>query len=302
VTEGIDVSVHELVALKRLMQRQHEPILARAQQPGQRVSKLRGRGMDFSETRHYQAGDEIRYMDWRVTARTGSPHVKLYQQERERPVILLADFNPSLFFGTRVALKSVVVAKVAALIAWRAIKAGDRVGALLFASNNHHQELIPRSRDKGILPLLSSLSEFSQLHRQTEAATPLSQALIRLRRVAKPGSLITIISDFYHLDDVCERHLKRLRQHNDIVFYAVVDPLEQTLPEKGLYGISDGEHQLVLDTALPEVIKAFRQQHQQREKRLAQICQATQIDCYTIRSDAEYAHIINQSLQGRRYG
>lgn len=301
MTTGITASIPELVSLKQLMQRQHEPVLARAQQPGHRTSRLRGRGMDFAETRHYQPGDEIRHMDWRVTARTGAPHVKVYQQERERPVILLADFNPSLFFGTRVALKSVVVAKVAALAAWRAVKAGDRVGALLFSSDRH-QELPPRSRDKGILPLLSKLSEFSELQEQTAQPTLLSDALIRLRRVVKPGSLIIVISDFYQLDDACERHLKRLRQHNDIIFFAITDPIEQKIPLKGRFGVSDGKDRLVLDTSQNSIQKAFRQQQLQRAQRLQHICQATQIACHTIRSDDDYAFIINQNLNGRRYG
>lgn len=298
---GITASIPELVSLKQRMHRQHERVLARAQQPGHRNSRLRGRGMDFAETRYYQPGDEIRHMDWRVTARTGEPHVKVYQQERERPVILLADFNPSLFFGTRVALKSVVVAKVAALVAWRAVKVGDRVGALLFSSEKH-QELPPRSREKGILPLLSKLSEFSELHNQSSPPMPLSEGLIRLRRVVKPGSLIIVISDFYQIDSASERHLKRLRQHNDIIFYAITDPIEQVIPQKGRYGMSDGKQRLVLDTGQNTAQKAFRQQQLQREKRLQDICQSTQIACHTIRSDDDYALVINQSLNGRRYG
>jgi uncharacterized protein (DUF58 family) len=301
VSTGITASIPELVSLKQRMQRQHEPILARAQQPGHRVSRLRGRGMDFAETRHYQPGDEIRHMDWRVTARTGEPHVKVYQQERERPVIILADFNPSLFFGTRVCLKSVVVAKVAALVAWRAVKAGDRVGALLFSSDTH-QELQPRSRDKGILPLLSKLSEFSEFQNQVAPPMLLSDALIRLRRVVRPGSLIIVISDFYQLDEASERHLKRLRQHNDIIFYAITDPIEQAIPQKGRYGMSDGTHRIVLDTSQNAAQKAFRQLQLQRLERLNSICQSTQIACHTIRSDDDYALIINQSLNGRRYG
>ena len=301
MTTGITASIQELVSLKQRMLRQHERILARAHQPGHRISRLRGRGMDFAETRHYQPGDEIRHMDWRVTARTGEPHVKVYQQERERPVIVLADFNPSLYFGTRVALKSVVVAKVAALIAWRAVKDGDRVGALLFSSDRH-QEIPPRSRDKGILPLLSNLSEFSELTKQTASPTPLSEALIRLRRVVKPGSLITVISDFYQLDSASERHLKRLRQHNDIIFYAITDPIEQAMPEKGCYGISDGQHRMMLDVGQNAAQKAFRQQQIERAERLHYICQSTQIAYHTIRTDDDYARTILQSLNGRMYG
>lgn len=298
---GITATIPELVNLKQRMRRQFEPVLARAQQPGHRNSRLRGRGMDFAETRHYQPGDEIRHMDWRVTARTGEPHVKIYQQERERPVILIVDFNASLFFGTRVALKSVVAAKVAALAAWRAVEAGDRVGALLFSSNQHH-ELPPRARDKGILPLLSKLSEFTELSEQRGEPTYLSDALIRVRRVAKPGSLIIVVSDFYHIDDTCERHVRRLRQHNDLIFYAITDPIEQSIPESGRYGISDGQRKVVFDTSQAPMREAFYRQQKLRKQQLQQLCQSCQIACHTIRSDDDYALIINQSLNGRRYG
>lgn len=92
---------------------------------------FRGRGMDFSEARNYQAGDEIRHMEWRVTARTGKPHVKVYEEERERPLVLLVDYSPSMFFGTHVAFKSHTATRLAALFTWYAEATGDRVGGVL---------------------------------------------------------------------------------------------------------------------------------------------------------------------------
>ena len=137
MTYGVTAELNELIALQRYAQIGHYRPKGRSLRAGQHLSKLRGRGMDFAEVRHYQAGDEIRHMEWRVTARTGRPHVKLYQEERERPVIILADFSPSMYFGTRLAFKSVVAARLAALLAWTVVKQGDRVGGLLFSAFKH---------------------------------------------------------------------------------------------------------------------------------------------------------------------
>ncbi len=112
MTKGVTAELSELIALQRYAQKAHYyPVGRAAKGSGHHLSKLRGRGMDFSEVRNYQAGDEIRHMEWRVTARTGKPHIKLYQEERERPVVLVIDFNPSMYFGTRLAFKSVVAAQ-----------------------------------------------------------------------------------------------------------------------------------------------------------------------------------------------
>ncbi len=134
MTDGVSVELNELIALQRYARRVNYKPLYSAVQAGNHLSKLRGRGMDFAEVRNYQAGDEIRHMEWRVTARTGRPHVKIYQEERERPVVILTDFNPSMYFGTRIAFKSVVAARMAAMIIWTAVKQGDRVGGLFFFS------------------------------------------------------------------------------------------------------------------------------------------------------------------------
>lgn len=142
MTEGVTVQLDELIALRRYAQRVHYKPTGSAIRAGNHLSKLRGRGMDFAEARNYQAGDEIRHMEWRVTARTGRPHVKLYQEERERPVVILSDFNPSMFFGTRLAFKSVIAARLAAMLAWTAIKQGDRVGGLFFQQKNIMNSLL----------------------------------------------------------------------------------------------------------------------------------------------------------------
>jgi uncharacterized protein (DUF58 family) len=153
---NVQVSTADLIGLRR----RAEGLRLTAREPTRSVlagghrSPFRGRGMDYQESRHYQPGDDIRNMDWRITARAGRPHVKVYEEERERPVIVLVDLSPSMFFGTRGAFKSVAAARVAALVGWAAIARGDRIGALLFGSSLP----VPASRNASPSPGTSSLA------------------------------------------------------------------------------------------------------------------------------------------------
>ena len=212
------------------------------------ASRFRGRGMDYLESRSYQQGDDIRNMDWRVTARACEPHVKLFQEERERPVVVMVDLNPTMFFGTRGAYKSVIAARAAALIGWAAVANGDRIGALLF--NGGHEELQPCGRRRGVLRLIRKLvSATEPVARMKAEQHPdrLNEALPRLRRVARPGSLIFVLSDFYAMDDTSGKHLQYLRRHNDVLAVQIVDALELAPPPPGLYGVTDGVNTGILD-------------------------------------------------------
>jgi uncharacterized protein (DUF58 family) len=187
-------------------------------------------------------------MEWRSTARTGRPHIKLYQEERERPVVLFVDFNPSMHFGTQGAFKSVLAAKLAALLGWIAISEGDRVGRFLY-SGIQQDARMPESRHKGVLPLLQSLSDYtaSQHYAPDVTPTPLNQALLNLKTVLKPGSLLILISDFYSLNEASEPLLRRIKKHNDIIAYHIIDPIELTAPKAGLYPITNGTQTSYLD-------------------------------------------------------
>lgn len=240
---------------------------ARAQLAGGHASRFRGRGMDYQESRIYQPGDDIRSMDWRVTARTGRPHTKLYQEERERPVVLCVDLNPGMFFASRGALKSVVAARAASLIAWAAAAHGDRIGALLF--NGDHHELPPRGGKHGVLRLIRQLvAQSDPLKNLQQPPHPdgLNAALARLRRISRPGSLIFLLSDFYGIDEETGKHLMRLRQHNDVIALQILDALELAPPPPARYGVSDGQHTGILDTrsatARQTYVDFFAQHHQ----------------------------------------
>ena len=216
---------------------------------GAHHSRFRGRGMDYLESRCYQPGDDIRNMDWRVTARTGTPHTKIYHEERERPVVVVVDLGPTMFFGTRNCLKSVQASRAAAMLGWATVSQGDRIGALIF--NGKHQELQPSGGQRGVLRLIRHLHESGDPVKGLATISHdngLNHALKRLHRVARPGSLIFLISDFYNVDDDTDRLLMKLRQHNDLVALQISDPLELAPPPSGRYGITDGTHNGWLDS------------------------------------------------------
>jgi len=228
---------------------------------GAHMSRFRGRGMDYLESRGYQPGDDIRSMDWRVTARSGRAHIKVYQEERERPIVIMLDLGPGMFFATRGAFKSVIAAHAAALIGWAAVQQGDRIGALLF--NGGHHELRPLGGSRGALRLIRTLVEMTDPERapgdpgERAHGPHLDDALMRLRRVARPGSLVFLLSDFYGCGTDTRRHLQSLRKHNDVIALQIVDPVELEPPPPGHYAISDGRRMGLLDTRSPTRRRAY---------------------------------------------
>ena len=257
--DGIHLSASELIALKprcnALSLPAHSP--AASSLAGAYRSRFRGRGVDYVESRHYLPGDDIRNMDWRVTARTGRAHTKIFQEERERPVLVVVDASPSLYFGTRKRLKSVAAGQMAASVAWAAVRRGDRIGAFLFTSDDH-RELRPTGGRRGAMRVIQGLVEWLNPETAHEGHKPLSVSLERVRHAVRPGSLVIIISDFFNLDEQCHRHLSRLRQHNDVIGCQVMDPAEQHLPV-GRFPISDGENSAMLDTHLELPRRQFNQ-------------------------------------------
>lgn len=301
--DGVCVTLSELISIQRFANKVQYPPEGYALRPGQHKSKLRGRGIDFSEARNYQAGDEIRHMEWRVTARTGRPHVKVYHEERERPIVIFVDFNPSMYFGTQVAFKSVVASRLAALLAWTAAKQGDRVGSFLFSNDKHH-EFVPRSRQTGVLPILSKICQYSADYKQKNFKTSreFSHALRRMRRVAKPGSVIVLISDFYNIDENTERHLNNLRSHNDILAYHICDPLELLPPKPGQYAISNGEKDLLLDTSLDSIRFDYQFLFEERIHKVQNLLKRLQIQCVQVTAEQDLPLLVRQTFPRRGHG
>ena len=203
---------------------------------GNYLSRSKGRGMEFDEVRHYQHGDDIRAIDWRVTARTGKTHTKLYREEIERPVLVATDLSSSMLFGSKLLCKSVQACHIAALVAWHAKGRGDRIGGMVF-NETTHLECKPRARKQGVLQYLHQLEA---LHGQslTEQATLADHDFIsafaencqRLRQLAKPGSLVYLITDGHAISNESVRHLSQLSRHCELIVCLVADPLEIALP------------------------------------------------------------------------
>jgi uncharacterized protein (DUF58 family) len=230
------VDLAELVALRA---RAGKPVAhaAKVRTPpaGGHVSALRGRGMDYAESRIYQAGDDARNIDWRRTARSGKWHTKLFQAEREHSLLLVVDTNPTMRFGTRTRFKSVAAARAAAWLAWTCVRGGDRVGALAFG--RQRAAVDPQPGTRGALAVLGALARW-------DGRTPpvhegdgevLSTALLRARRMVTTGSQLWLLSDGWCTDDSAAHALVRLKRHADVRVVIVADALEHALAPAGDY-------------------------------------------------------------------
>ena len=212
------------------------------QMSGGYVSKHKGRGMEFDEARHYQAGDDIRAIDWRVTARTGKAHTKVFREERERPVFVLCDVSASMQFGSSLQLKSVLAGHLTAFLAWQAKHRGDRVGGVVFNSIEHH-EIKPANRTTTLLHLLQQTCQLQQTQplQIDPNRNALADSLKRLVYLAKPGSQINLISDFHHIDNVTKGLLQQLRRRCEVRCFVIRDPFESTtLAEPIQLTVTDG--------------------------------------------------------------
>ncbi|MDH3997637.1 MAG: DUF58 domain-containing protein [Desulfuromonadales bacterium] len=272
----VRLDMDELIALRRLVGAfSLNPRQIRSGQGGCYQSRIRGRGMEFAEVRAYLPGDDVRNIDWRVTARRGKPHTKLFQEERERPVLLALDYRRPMFFATRGCFKAVQASKLAALLAWRALAQGDRIGAFLF-SEERHCELRPQLGKAGVLSLLRQMvadpAWQRPLHHPFEPQQRLAQTLMRLRRVAKPGSLVLILSDFAQWDEMVSKQLSLLSRSNDVGLVFCYDPLEAELPPAGSYRVSDGASDLTLSTLDRAGRADYQQRFLQHRQQIEQFC------------------------------
>lgn len=312
---GIVASVAELVARRGDAARLDATPRGRVrtQHAGAYASAFRGRGMEFDETRAYQAGDDVRAIDWRVTARTGRVHTKLFHEERERPVLLLVDQRPHMRFGTRDAFKSVVAARAAATVAWAARDRGDRVGGLIVGDGPLRRALHAPQRSRArLLHFLSALSDATASHRRAgtgsepaaleprAAALPphrLADALALLARTSRPGTLLWIISDFADLDDEATRQLSRLARRCQVACVLVHDALETALPSSDAYRVSDGSRVLELPTGSRRWRDAYAARFAARRDTLETLCRARGMGFVAIRTGDDVAALLRGGVR-----
>ena len=250
---GVYVTLDELTALR--FKGQGFDFLPR--QPvhsvlsGRHSSRMRGRGLNFEEIRGYLPGDDPRTIDWKITARTREPHVRVYTEERDRPALMVVDQRIGMFFGSRLFMKSVVAAQIAALGAWRVISVGDRAGAVVF-DDVETVDVRPQRSQATVMQILNVLAKKNRALRADSSVTPnpgmLNQALEGVARAAKHDYLVTVITDFDGMDTDTRRLMTHLAQRNDVIAIPVFDPLSSEIPANARLLVSDGELQVELDT------------------------------------------------------
>ncbi len=301
----VSVSASSLIALRHgAASLTLKPTRIRAQQSGGYLSPFKGRGMEFEESRPYSPGDDVRSLDWRVMARSGKPHTKVFRDERERMVLLWVDLRRPMFFATQGAYKSVRAAHAAAFLGWSAIQHGDRIGALIF-SDDEHLELRPKRGKQALLHLFKRMADARAWHVDLSLpvspppAAALQQSLLRLRRVAQPGSLVFLLSDFGEMDEQARAHLTQLSRHCDLVLVSVYDPLEAELPPPGRYRVSDGERVVTVDTTFDAVCQEYRQRYQWRQAELQQFCRRHGIYLLPMSTAEDPLTVLQRGLGGR---
>ncbi|WP_449427469.1 DUF58 domain-containing protein [Rhodanobacter umsongensis] len=227
------VSLAELIALRaRIGRVRMVPLLSHAARSGQQSSRLYGRGMDYAESRVYQAGDDVRRLDWRLTARSGKLHTKLFQEDREGCLLILLDTHASMRFGTQLRFKSVQAARAAACAAWYAVRAGERVGVMAFG---HAEQLLrPQAGPRGALAVCGALAEWDAVPSSNKVET-LADALTRAGRVLHGASRVLLISDGFSCDGSARQPLLDLTRHASVSVLVVADALELALAPPGRY-------------------------------------------------------------------
>ena len=270
--EGAYPDLKQMLGLHRWCQQMRFSSQGRRQATlaGERQTRRRGRGMDFEEVLPYQAGDDIRSIDWRVTARTQTPHTKLYREEQERPVLLAADLRSSMFFGSQYCFKSVLCATLMSALGWISLANRDRVGGVVFG-DQAHIELRPKASKHAVLEWIRQLYGFAhqlQTPCPTQPPQPLHTLLQKLLPICRPGTGLYIASDFHDLDERCFRLLYQLSRHADLTLFLLNDPLERQLPVTEQLWVTDGQQR--------QSLSAVNTEQGLIEKRLASLQQRCQ--------------------------
>lgn len=293
--KSVSVSLQDLIELSnRAKELSLKTSHARSVNSGSHVSKHLGRGMEFSETRRYQPGDDIRTIDWRVTARTGKVHSKVFSVEKERQVYICVDMRRPMFFATQGVFKSVQAATIAGYLAWSSIYEGSRTGGLIFDDVDTVVQRPSRGK-KGTLPFLKVLAEkgaFSPNKMKETEIGCMEKALSQLPKIVPPGSSIYIISDFRNPTNRMNDILYSVAMHSDVTLCMVYDPIEETIPLGYSLPVTSGKGELRIETihndkGIENYRNAFNQRKAwvesfNRHRRIDTLVVTTQMDCFEV--------------------
>jgi uncharacterized protein (DUF58 family) len=274
-------------------------------QTGAYVSHFRGRGMEFDESRPYQPGDDPRSIDWRVTARSTTAYTKLFREERERPVLVVVDLRSNMHFATRGCFKSVNASRAAALLAWAAHHRGDRLGGLIFGDTTHW-ELKPRLGRRAALRYVHQLVNHPDWNSReqspgADSGAALTQAMASLRRVARPGSLVVILSDFLGFSRAAQSYLSSVARHNEVLAVFLNDPLERQLPPPGRYRLVSRDDELAIDTFASAARKEYRDAFETRLQQLEAFCQRYGVHVMPLSTQDDPVSALQSALGKRQH-
>ncbi|MGB2078715.1 MAG: DUF58 domain-containing protein [Vibrio sp.] len=298
----------QLVALKAKAGQLHLPSLLKAQSvlSGRHVSRFRGRGLNFEELRHYQQGDDIRNLDWKVTMRTGKPHVRAYTEEKDHNVMICVDQRCSMFFSSVDTMKSVVAAELAALLGWIVLKQSDRVGFALF-NNTDFITTKPKRSQGDLLMALQRLSQLNQELSSDVAANQsqdINQVFERIMATRPKNTMIIILSDFFLIDQQGIEKLKYLQQHNNLLSIMITDPMEKSfdLADGEQWVISDGLYQFNIDTKhnAQAVNQELSSRYNTKQNQLVQLMHANHLPLIEVSTDGQHLAELERAFGGHK--
>ncbi|MBX2881592.1 MAG: DUF58 domain-containing protein [Granulosicoccus sp.] len=330
-------TVDELVSLRDIAQTlsRRSRRRLRSDMSGPEASAILGRGLDFAEVRGYQPGDDVRMIDWKVTARTGQAHTKLFVEEKERPIFIVVDCRSSMRFGTRRMFKSVLAARLAAILGWCAVSNNDRVGGLVF-TDGKHREIKPQAGRRGLMMLFRAIEEAHAKEAnfvsgeghsaladesvnatanktESEVAEPvvssdeslsahLLQQLNRLRHIVHTGSSVYVLSDFTGFDAACESALGPLARSSDMLGLLIEDPLDHALPPPGRYSVAGRSGRVTIETSANKIRRFYEHRHHQLGERLNRFFSGNRCQLLPLSTDTDFIDLVTQMLSRTSLG
>tara|TARA_Y100001960_G_scaffold163082_1_gene171313 strand:- start:3 stop:893 length:891 start_codon:yes stop_codon:yes gene_type:complete len=292
---GTTIELQELIDL-RAQVRFNKRRSRTASINGSRLTKIKGRGVDLDEVRLYHTGDDVRNIDWKVTARKNKPHTKIFREEQERPTLIVVDETRSMFFGSQIRFKSIAAAEISALIAWQALEANDRVGAIVV--NDGHLS-ITKPRRSGVT-VTHCLSEIAQSANALRAQIALRQVNSdswssvpeSINNVARSNYRIVIISDMVSLSESTLSKVLRLSRKNRVEIFLVYDNLERTLPPANRYIVEDSEERVSFDTGDQKLRASYRERFDKRVTELVDKCRSHRVEFTKVPTDMPITQLL----------
>lgn len=285
VSSGIEVTLKELIDLRgHAIHHTIDNINKWLSLPGQQLARIRGRGIEFDATREYQAGDDIRSMAWRVTARSLKPHIKVYHEEKERPVWLAMDLSPNLYFGTRCMFKSVCSIKQATCLGWSYLHQHERIGAMI-ATEQKMLVYRPQSSEQHFLTILHTLSECSRKHPEFNENNYLHPLLLALQQQVRSGNLVFILSDFSRFDAEIQTLILHMTQRARVVLIFIYDPFEAEPPPPYQYVLTNGKQKVLFNMNNAQIRSLYQQQFQIKQNDLTNFSRKYNIPLKILRTD-----------------